>query len=331
MKYISEKMDVNISTVSRALNNSQNISSEVKNEVIEFANKYHYQKRKLKANNILYIIDKILFSSANQFFNRLIEGIEEESKNNNLFFSFNTLTYSKSSIYNLNVNLNKVAGIIISGCYHDDFILEAKKLNIPIVLIDYYLPTENISSVLIDNTDGVIIGIKYLSALGHKRIGFLPTDYKNDIGMGHRLIGYHRAVEMFNLEKDENLIINSDFTMDSAYVAMKKFLLSNKNYPTAIMGANDMVAIGASKAIMDQRLKIPQDISVLGFDDIPLSAEVRPKLSTLHVRKKTMGILAVKRLIKIIKGEDIELNKIIIRPELLIRESTSKIQDKLKK
>lgn len=322
MKFISEKMGVNVSTVSRALNNDPAISQELKAKIIEFSNKHGYKKRKSKVDHLLYIIDKNFFSSTSQFYNRIIEGIEEESKKYNLIFNFNALNSDKYTAENLNINFNKVAGVIITGSYHDDFIIEIKKMNIPIVLVDYYLPTENINSILIDNIDGIIIGIKYLSSLGHKKIGYLTGDYKNDIGSNDRFLGYLRAVEMFGLDKNDSLIINCDFSITSAYESMKSFLQNNKSYPTALMAVNDMVAIGAMEAIKEFGSKIPNDISILGFDDIALSNEIIPKLSTMHVKKKTMGRLVVKKLVKILGNEDLEFTKTILSPELLIREST---------
>ncbi len=323
MKFISEQMGVNVSTVSRALNNDPAISQELRTKIIEFSYSHGYTKRKSKADHLLYIIDKNYFSSTSQFFNRIIEGIEEESRKHNFIFNFNALSSDKYTTDNLNINFNKVAGVIITGSYHDNFIIEIKKMNIPVVLVDYYLPTENINSILIDNIDGIITGIKYLSSLGHRKIGYLTGDYKNDIGSNDRFLGYFRALEMFGLEKDEGLIINCDFSITSAYESMKNFLKNNDPYPTALMAVNDMVAIGAMEAIKEFGLKIPYDISILGFDDIALSNEVIPKLSTMHVKKKTMGRLAVKRLVKILKNEDQVFTKTILSPELLIRESTS--------
>lgn len=326
MKNVAQKLGISVSTVSRALNNDKNISAKVKKKIFELTDSSEFKRKGQKSNIIPFFIDKNFFISTEYFYNRVIEGIEETlSKNSNYIFQFILLDQSIHSIKNLNININKIAGVIISGSYRDSFILEIKKLNIPLVLVDYYLPAEDISSILIDNIDGIIKGMKYLSELGHKEIAYLSGDIKSDIGSQDRLTGYLRSLELFNLAKNDNYIISSDFTIKSSYESMKKFMCKTNKFPTAIMTANDIVAIGVMEAIKEAGLKIPEDISVLGFDDIELAGEVIPKLSTMRIKKKTMGSLAVKRLIKLINNEEIEYSKIIVMPELIIRDSTAKI------
>jgi len=321
MKKIAELAGVNISTVSRVLNNESSISTDIRNKVIDIANKYNYKKRKTRNKNIVYIIDKRFFLLTSHFYNRIIEGIEEEVKKRGYTFQFNSLEPNQFFLGNLNIN--NIAGIIITSHYHNDFVIEAKKLGIPLVLVDHYLPTEDIYAVLPDKIDGVIKGINYLASLGHKNIAYLKGDV-SQIGGWDRLIGFKRAVEMFSLNKDENLIIDCDLNIKGAYLAFKKFLENCKHYPTAVMCANDTVAIGAMEAVKEKNLNIPDDISILGFDDIDLAREVIPNLSTMHVRKQTMGRLAVQTLFRIINGEEIPYNKTMIKPTLIIRESTGK-------
>ncbi len=106
---------------------------------------------------------------------------------------------------------------------------------------------------------------------------------------------------------------------------MKNFLSKRSDYPSAVFAVNDIVAIGAMEAIKEKNLRIPDDISVLGFDNIDLSNETIPPLSTIHVRKRTMGRLAVQRLFRIVNSENIEYNKILVSPVLIERESTKKV------
>lgn len=326
MKDVAQKLGISVSTVSRALNNEKNISAEVKKKIFELTDSAEFKRKGQKANVIPFFIDRNFFISTEYFYNRIIEGIEETlSHNSGFIFQFTLLDRSILSIKELNININKIAGVIISGSCHDGFILEIKKLNIPLVLVDYYLPAEGISSILIDNIDGIIKGMKYLWELGHKEIAYLSGDINSDIGSQDRLTGYLRSLDLFNLSKNDDYIISSDFTIKSSYESMKYFLHKTSKFPTAIMTVNDTVAIGAMEAIKEAGLKIPEDISVLGFDDIELAGEVMPKLSTMRIKKKTMGSLAVKRLFKLINNEEIEYSKIIVTPELIIRDSTSKI------
>lgn len=319
MKEIADMAGVNISTVSRVLNNDSSISAEIRNKIINIANKHNYKKRKVRSKNIIYIIDKRFFLLTSHFYNRIIDGIEEEVKKRGYTFQFYSL--EPNQFFLGNINLNNIAGMIISSHYHNEFVIEAKKLGIPIVLVDHYLPTENIYAVLTDKIDGVVKGIQYLASLGHKNIAYLKGDV-SQIGGMDRLIGFKRAVDMFSLNKEENMVIACDLNIKGAFISFKRFLETCKSPPTAVMCANDIVAIGAMEAVKDKDLSIPEDISIMGFDDIDLASEVIPNLSTMHVRKKTMGKLAVNTLFQIIHGEKIEYNKIMIKPTLVIREST---------
>ncbi len=137
------------------------ISSDVKNRIRDIAQKNNFKKRLTKVRNISYVIDKRFFFLTSHFYNRVIEGIEEEVKKHGYVFQFNSLDPNQFSLKN--INIKNLSGMIITSCYHDDFIMEVIKTGIPVVLVDYYLPTEDINSVLIDNGDGIIKGIRYLS------------------------------------------------------------------------------------------------------------------------------------------------------------------------
>lgn len=322
MKEIAEIAGVDTSTVSRALNNDTSISSAQRDIIADIANKYNYKKRKINHKTILFIINKKLFLLTSRFFNRVIEGIEGEIKSRGYTFQLNPLDHESCLLDD--INIKNITGMIVTGGYHDDFILKIKKTGIPMVLLDCYLPTEDISVVLIDNVDGIMKGVEYLSSLGHKRIAYLKGDTVGDIGSKDRLIGYKRGVEKYGLDNDKDLVLDCDFSIRGAYEAMKTFLNTHNNYPSAVMAVNDIVAMGAMEAIKEKRLAIPGDISVLGFDDIDLADEIIPRLSTMHVRKRTIGRLAVQRLFKIINKQKTDYHKIIVKPKLIIRESTGK-------
>jgi LacI family transcriptional regulator len=319
MKEIARIAGVNISTVSRALNNDRAISEEVRRKITAIAEQHDYKRRKVTGRNILYVIDKRFFLLTSHFYNRIIEGIEEEAKNHGYVFLFNSLDPDQFTLGS--INIKNIAGMIVTSWYHDDFIKEIKKIGIPLVLVDYYLPTEDISSILADKMDGVVKGVEYLQSLGHRRIAYLKGDITVR-GSSDRLLGFRRAVEMFDLDPDSRLILDCDFSIKSSYETMKRFLEATDDPPTAVMAVNDIVAMGAMEAIKELGLKIPDDMSVLGFDDIDLASEVIPHLSTMRVRKRTMGRLAVRRLFEIMDGKAVDYSKIMLEPKLVVREST---------
>lgn len=322
MRKLAETAGVNVSTVSRALRNDPKISDELKNRILSIAKESNYKKRKTTASQIAYFIDKRFFLLTNPFYNRVIEGIESESKRNGYSFQFNSLEPNHFSLEG--VSLTGVAGMIITSCYHDEFISEVKRFDVPMVLIDYYIPTERISAVLVDNIDGVFAAVSHLASLGHRRIAYMKGDV-SDIGVRDRLTGFQRAVGSFGLDDDPGLVIGSDFGITNGFSAMKELLASVPRAPTAVMCANDMLAIGAMEALKERGLAIPGEVSVMGFDDVDLAREVIPTLSTMNIPKQTMGRLAVQRLLEIIRGERIEFDKIVVTPRLVTRDSTGPV------
>jgi DNA-binding LacI/PurR family transcriptional regulator len=137
-----------------------------------------------------------------------------------------------------------------------------------------------------------------------------------------RLYGYRRARELFGFPDEAGLIMEDcKSRMDEGYRAAVE-ILKNKPLPTAILAYNDLIAIGAMDAVKQQGLSIPKDISVVGFDDISLASEVNPTLTTVHVPKRTMGMVAVKELLAIIKGKEEAVKKSLIPTNLIVRRST---------
>lgn len=320
MKRIAELARVNISTVSRALNNDASISDEVRKRILDIAYKHNYQKRKAAKTTISYILDKRFFLMSSNFYNRIIESIESEVTGRGYSFQLSFLEPDSFSLES--ISIKNLAGMIITSWQFDAYIEELIKPGIPVVLVDFYEPNKNIPAVLSDKIDGVFTGIEYLHSLGHKRVLYLQGD-STLWGSQDRLTGYKRAVRTYGLDDDESLILSCNISIDSGYEAMKRYLNEEPHLPTAVMGANDIVAIGAMMAIKELHYKIPEDISVLGYDDIDLSREVVPKLSTMQVEKNKMGKLAVSQLMSIFDRGEPEYDKIIIKPKLLVRESTA--------
>ena len=189
------------------------------------------------------------------------------------------------------------------------------------VLLDYHLPTKDLDSVLIDNTDGVLKACKYLAELGHTRVAYISGD-KALSSAQERLFGYRRAKELFGLLDDPSLLGECNGRIDQAHEAMNKILDSGIN-PTAVVTHNDMFALGAMDAAKQRGLAVPEDISIIGFDDITLAREIVPSLTTVHVPKHMMGIMAVRRLLHITEGKEYPYKKILLPTKLQIRNSTA--------
>lgn len=318
MKDIADKLGVSISTVSRAMKNDPHISPETRKKVFEIARDSQFVKNKSNSKKIYYIIDKSYFLFTSNFYNPLIGIIEEEVQKEGYEFQFTTIDSVEQLM--MKIDLNDIAGIIMTSSYIEELIPALNLYNIPFVLVDSYLPLEDTSAVITDNIGGVLKAVRHLAERGHERIGYLQGEME-DIDCVDRLTGYKRGLEMNGLPFCSEFVLASDLNMSGSYQAMMRFLKGCADLPTAFIGANDIVTIGAMQATKDFGLRVPQDISFIGFDDIDLANEVVPPLTTVHVDKEGMGTLSVRRLVELIKAEPITFHKMMINPTIVERDS----------
>jgi LacI family transcriptional regulator len=324
MNEIAKQLKVSIATVSRALSgNPDAVSEETRKAIFDFVEKHGYLKRKSVGTTIAFVIDKYSFDLSSQFYARIISGIEEELIQHKYYFQFNSVNKESFDLARINLDFSSLAGVIMVGVYHDDFVLKLRHLQVPMVLIDYYIPTEDIPSVLIDNTDGILKACKHLAHLGHRRVAFLSGDAV-ETSAHERLLGFQLAVATFGLDRDPALVVeNCKSRIDEGFRAMAG-LLKKGNRPTAVLAYNDLIAVGAMDAIKHAGLNVPEDLSVVGFDDIHLAAEVNPPLTTINVPKKVMGTIAARRLVDVIKSREDIPYKTLVPTSLVIRGSTAK-------
>ena len=323
MSEIAKKLNISIATVSRALSGKADTVSEMtRNAIFDAVERYGYKKRRTIGKSVAFVIDKDSFNLSSQFFAQIISGIEEELIRNKYYFHFNSIDRDRFDLGKINLNFNDLAGVIMVGVCHDDFVLKMKHTEIPMVLLDYYIPTEDMPTIIIDNLDGILKACKYLASLGHKRIAYLSGD-GIETSAHERLNGYLRARDLYGLENDSDLVVKDcKSRIDEGFKAMTTIMDSSKQ-PTAVVAYNDLIAIGAMDAIKQRGLAVPGDISVVGFDDISLASEVNPALTTVHVPKQKMGIIAVRRLLQIIKGEEEIVQKSLLPTRLVIRQSSA--------
>jgi LacI family transcriptional regulator len=323
MSEIAKQLHISVATVSRALSGkAESVSEETRTAIFDLVEKNGYRKRKSVGTNVAFVIDKDSFNLSSQFYARIISGIEEELVRHKYYFHFNSIDKEHFNLAKINLDFGSLAGVIMVGVRHDDFVLKLRRLEVPMILIDYYIPTEDIPAVLIDNTDGILKACKHLASLGHRRVGYLSGE-EVETSAHERMFGFQRAREAFGLVEDSNLVVrNCRGRIDEGFRGMMS-LLAIKERPSAVVAYNDLIAVGAMDAIKHAGLDVPGDISVVGFDDINVAAEVNPPLTTIRVPKKTLGIIAARRLVEIVKKKEFTQGKILVPTGLVLRNSTA--------
>ncbi|MDR1618799.1 MAG: substrate-binding domain-containing protein, partial [Treponema sp.] len=175
------------------------------------------------------------------------------------------------------------------------------ELSRPIVFIDTYFPLAAYDCVDMDNIDGVFRSIQHLYRSGHRSIGLVKSSYETR-NFKVRETGFREAMEYFSLPVQENFIVGVDPAFDNSVNDMNRFLDKHKNLPTAFFCMNDIIAYGCIRALRDHGKKIPGDISVIGFDDLPSSSYTDPPLTSIRVSTRQIGQRAMERLAERIAG-----------------------------
>ncbi|NOX89903.1 MAG: LacI family transcriptional regulator [Calditrichaeota bacterium] len=329
IKDIARIANVSVSTVSKALNLRADVSEETRRKILDIAKELNYDISKIKKETLFNKTKNagVIFCreekplSLNPFYSRVLEGIEGELAINNYNLVLHLLPNQVDiSVPQLLAN-QKVDGTILVGVFSKDFIERIKKIELPVVLIDPKIYVENVTQVLIDNEHGAYTATQYLIQKGHKRIGFISGQLER-LSFYQRFTGYKKALEYHNIEFDENLVQTG--YLEEGYGHTKK-LLNLNNPPTAIFSANDINAIYGYQAVKEAGLQIPDDVSIIGFDDIELARMATPQLTTIRVYKEEMGSIAVRLLLQQINGEFTRPVTTLVPTKLVERDSVKTI------
>lgn len=324
MSDVAKKANVSIATVSRVFSSPETVAEETKKKVLKVVEELNYtpnvlarQLRKMETKTIVVVVPDI----TNTFFSRVLRGIETIARENGyrvlLGDTENDITLENEYLKTL---YEKHAdGLILLTARTDRITIEKLSENYPVVLACEYLEGSNLPTVSIDNISAARKATEHLIKLGHRRIAHI-TGPMNVILSRDRLKGYKQAMESYELEVDPILIQEGDFYYKTGYNLMLK-LLFIENPPTAVFAANDEMAIGAIKAIQSQGLKVPEDIAIVGFDNIKMSAIFSPSLTTIGQPTYKIGEKAMNLLLDLIRGKKLSKNQFVLDDKLIIRES----------
>jgi DNA-binding LacI/PurR family transcriptional regulator len=328
---VADAAGVSRTTVSLVLNNvlDAQISEGTRQKVVSVARKLGYvpdaAARALVSGRAqiigLVLIRRPYHIASDGFLTQILDGLLEDAHRSGLRLLFDIIEpeHQKEAYLNL-VRSKHIDGIILSGPRFDDEALDAlEKDGIPLVLIGQ-LPGSNICSVDIDNFNTSRQAVEHLICLGHSRIACITNASPAYTAAADRLAGYAQALKDAGLPYDEELVRFGDFNMGSGYKQMQSLFESAANF-SAVFVASDEVAIGAKAAIFERKLNIPQDIALVGFDDLPIARYLEPPLTTISVPAIKIARQASSMLINTLRGEEVKERRVILEAPLTIRQS----------
>ena len=320
---------VSQSTVSRVLNDYPYIKKNTRDKVLAVINELGFTRDEIARSLVekrTKSIGLILGSISNPFFAETAEVIIERAQE----LKYDVIVYNtghKDENLEQAINLligKRVEGIILTSV-SKNYTEKIKKLHdngFPVLLYNSFLDIKDVNFIVMDNNKGARLAVQHLIKLGHKKIAKIsgPSKY---LATYERTVGYKEEMMENGYEIDEGLIFNSEFSYDKIYSFTKK-LLKKKDRPTAIIAASDQMALAVLDAASSLNLKIPADLSVVGFDNIRLSANEFIGLTTISQQMDQMSLTALEKLIYLIENKETSSSsiQIFLKPELMVRKTT---------
>jgi LacI family transcriptional regulator len=336
IKDVAKEANVSIATVSLVVHKHERISIETSKRVNKAIKKLNYHPsrsgRRLvsqKTGNVGFILTDDHFLRSEPFYTRIFLGSEFEARNYEYYILLTTIPsdYNDKNHIPRFILEKNVDGIIIAGKVPFSIINQIEKFNLPIAFVDYFPPSNDYSVVLIDNLSGGIEATRFLIQQNHKNIGFVAGDIDHP-SISDRFRGYKMAMDHAGLYySDLNFVIDENYTArENGYNAVKKLLEINKSI-TAIFACNDAMAIGVMQFLKEKGISIPEEISVIGFDDVEADLSLDPPLSTVRVPKYEMGIEVMKLMAEMLKDKNVTKKKILVPVELIDRGSVTRFKE----
>lgn len=326
IKDVAKLAKVAVSTASYALNGTGKVSQETREKVLKAAEELGYRPngvaRDLKRNVKTGIICMFVNDLGGPFYSEVLRGVQDIAGFNgyNLIACNHTMTDKFLSERRVD------GAIILSPNIPDKLLERVAGPQFPIVVMDRELKHEHIYNVLLDNINGAYLASKYLIDLGHRKIAYIsgPMISYDNI---KRLEGYKKALDDHNIGFDPSLIVQGRFTEEGGYGAMKLLMFNSKQNNInieAVFCANDEMAIGAINALSAEGIRVPEDISIIGHDDIRLASYIKPSLTTIRHQQYEWGTMAANLVFQGLK-EGSKGGNMILPAKLIERESCKRV------
>lgn len=307
IKDVAKRAGVASSTVSCVLNGKDNVSELTRQKVLGAASELNYVKHgpasELKRKST-QTIGVMVHDMSSPYFSDLVPGIESAIKSHGYDLIVCSSMGGEKSTANRYIREKRIDGaIVIAQDIPDELLTEAAAREFPIVVMDRQLANEHIVNVLMDDEQGGYLATKYLIDQGHRTIAYINGPFNSDCNL-LRYQGFLRALSEADIEEKSEWRLSGQFCKESGYHAAK--ILIEKGLPSAVFFANDDMAIGGLEAFREHHISVPEQISVVGFDNIHVSQYVSPPLTTFRQPKTDAGLLAGHLLIQMLNGEQVK-------------------------
>lgn len=333
LKDVAQLAGVSTATVSYALSGKRTISDETKQRIndaiaqLDYVPDLNARGLSMRDSKLIGVVvpqtepgDRLMFQ--NSFYSEVLGSIEYYARQRGYHILISATDANES--YLTLAKKRNLDGIIVIGMYPDDFYQQMKKTQIPIVLIDSYCNDHYYHNIRIDDAYGSYLATRYMLENGHKHIAFFAGQMKENGVMKKRLLGYQQALSEFDVPYRKEYIFEGQIDYNSG-IDLANRLIESMLPTTGVVAAADILAIGAVKGFFETGKRVPDDYSIIGFDDVEISQFMTPGLTTIRQQISLKGQKAVELLLKHIEDPTLSKQEEILPLQLVVRGSVKKI------
>ncbi|MGZ0049411.1 LacI family DNA-binding transcriptional regulator [Brevibacillus gelatini] len=328
---MAQLANVSIATVSRVLNNSKPVRPELRERVLRIVEETGFQPNAIARSLVskeTRIIGVMIPDINNNFYSNLTYGIDSVLSNDDysMFLAISDEVVDKELKYLRLFKEKQLDGVIIASIHFLESNFQTlHEMQVPMVVTGHDLPGYQIPTVNVNNVQASYDATAYLISQGHRKIACVSGPLWDPPCGLDRMGGYRKAMRAHDLPIHDGFVVEGDFTAKSGYEAMRRIWEEDVR-PTAVFVATDLMAVGVLNYLHDHGIRVPEDISVMGFDNLELASLTRPMLTTVHNDPFMYGKAAAEQLLKQIRNEPVERMSIVPH-HLVIRQSVSAINE----
>ncbi|MCM1105525.1 MAG: LacI family transcriptional regulator [Blautia sp.] len=327
IKDIANRLGVSVSTVSKGLNGASDISEELRQVVLDTAVEMGYStKRSRKEENrkLCIFVENMSYKSIDEFGYDIVLGFKQNAFRHKWDVDVMPITpeFQEEEKYDTYLLKHGYCGAFLVGlALHDEWMKQLENTTMPTVLFDNYIASNpRVCYLGTDSHEGISMAVNHLHTLGHRKIAFLNGSLYSMVS-DQRQAAFENALWALGLPLEDKLMARGYYVADSAKYHVPGFLEAGA---TAIVCGNDLIAQGVIEECTRRGLKVPEDISVVGFDDISIAAAFNPPLTTIRQERNELGKCAYVILNSLI--HHISISRTLLRPRLIERESTTRVK-----
>lgn len=325
---VAKEAKVSISTVSRVMNDLHTGDPAIRERVLQAARELGYPVRGSAPRMAISDSMRFVISPLEQlggYYGDILQGAEEEARKYNYDLYFSTLHRTLGALGSQSgsprITEGNIHGMIYTGgSVSPKLLREFKAFGVPFVVVNTYIPGARIESVMCDNFQSVYKAVTWLIGLGHRRIACISCGTQGSASVDERVNGYRSALDDADLSFEGDLVWAKGFTTEDGREAMEPLLRLSER-PTAVFGVVDEVVVGAMKRVKESGLRVPEDISFVGMNDLEIAQHTEPPLTTVRIPRREMGRVAVRRLLDLIRDPNKVRTRTDVVCEFVVRES----------